>query len=83
MTLAEALKIAEQAKPKLKARVAMDKLQGSATAAQFTARVEALNKSFDAVGQALSGLKRRLNQIEADVEYLQNFQPGQPPRRLQ
>jgi hypothetical protein len=83
MKIEEAIAIANKAKPRPKPRVAMDKLQGSVTAGQFTAGAASLAKRYDAMGETFSGLQKRLDQIAADVEYLQTFQPGQPPRRLQ
>ena len=79
MTTHEALMIAAQAKPRR--RQPLDKLQGS-TAADLSAGVTALSKSFDALGGALTEAQAQLSQIAADVEYLENFKPGSPVRRM-
>jgi hypothetical protein len=79
MTLQEALAIAEHAKPQQ--RQPLDKLQGSATAAQLSVGADTLNKSFDGMGGTLAKARGQLDQIAADVEYLENFTPGAPPRR--
>ncbi len=47
----------------------------------LSAGTDALNKSFDAMGGTLAKCRSQLDQIAADVEYLQNFTPGAPPRR--
>jgi hypothetical protein len=79
MTTDEALAIAARAKPKH--RQPLDKLQGSTSAAQLSAGADTLNKSFDAIGGTLAKARSQLAQIAADVEYLENFTPGAPPRR--
>jgi hypothetical protein len=81
MTLAEALDIAAQAKPKH--RQPLDKLHASTTAEQLSDGVTVLSKRFDGLGGTVAGLQKRVDQIAADVEYLENFTPGMPPRRLQ
>jgi hypothetical protein len=81
MTLQEALAIAAQAKPQH--RPQLDKLQGGGTADQLSAGTDALNKSFDVMGGTLAKCRTQLDQIAADVEFLQNFTPGTLPRRLQ
>jgi hypothetical protein len=79
MTTHDALMIAAQVKPKH--QQPLDKLQGI-TAADLSAGVTALSKSFDAMGGTLAKAKAQLSQIAADVEYLENFKPGSPVRRL-
>jgi hypothetical protein len=79
MTTHEALMIAAQAKPKH--RQPMDKLQGS-TAADLSTGVTALRKSYDVIGNDVSDITAQLSKIAADVEYLENFKPGSPVRRL-
>ena len=81
MTLAEALAIAAQAKPKHQHRQPLDKLQGSSTAAQLASDAAALSKRFDSIADTASSLQKRVDQIAADVEYLENFTPGAPARR--
>ena len=81
MTLADALEIARHAKPLR--RQPLDKLHASTTAAQLSAGANTLNKSFDALGGTLAKARAQVDQIAADVEYIQTFTPGQPPRRLQ
>jgi hypothetical protein len=81
VTLQEALAIAAQAKPTQKHRPPLDKLHASTGAGQFHADVEALSKRFDGMGEAALGLQKRIDQIAADVEYLENFKPGAPPRK--
>jgi hypothetical protein len=81
MTLADALKIAEQAKPKH--QQPFNKLQGTTTAADLTTGVTALSKSYAAMGNSLSGMTAQLQKIAADVEYLENFTPNSPIRRFQ
>ena len=81
MTLADALKIAEQVKPKH--RQPLDKLQGSTTAGQLSADVTALSKSYAAMSNNLAGMTAQLAKIAADVEYLENFTPNSPIRRMQ
>jgi hypothetical protein len=80
MTLADALKIAEQAKPQH--RQPFNKLQGSTTAADLTTGVTALSKSYGAMGNSLSGMTTQLAKLAADVEYLENFTPNSPIRRM-
>jgi hypothetical protein len=81
MTLAEALAIAAQVKPKH--QQPLDKLQGTVTVEQFSSGVTALSKSYAAMGGTVADLRKRVDHIAADVEYLENFTPGAPPRRLQ
>jgi hypothetical protein len=38
---------------------------------------------WDGLIENASSMRKRLDQIAADVEYLENFTPGAPPRRLQ
>jgi len=80
MTLQEALAIAEQAKPQH--RQPFNRLQGTTTAADLTTGVTALSKSYAAMGNSLSGMTMRLAKIAADVEYLENFTPNAPIRRM-
>jgi hypothetical protein len=77
MTLAEALAIARHAKPK--PRAALDKLAGSDALAKHVAGVTALAKRFDKLGTDISGIQKRLDQILADLDHVENS-PGQ--RRL-
>jgi hypothetical protein len=68
MTLQEALDIARHAKPRH--RAPFEKLQGGGPAA-------------DAIAETASVLTKRVDQIQADIEYLQNFKPGMPVRMHQ
>jgi hypothetical protein len=81
MTLHEALAIAAQVKPQH--RQPLDKLQGSTTAGDLSGGVTALSKSYAAMGDSLSGVTAQLQKIAADVEFLQNFTPDAPIRRMQ
>jgi hypothetical protein len=76
VTITEALAVAAQAKPIR--RQPLDKLHGNGMAAA----VDALAKSYDAMGGTLAKTQVHLNQLAADVEFLENFQPGQPLRRM-
>jgi hypothetical protein len=80
MTTAEALAIADQARPTH--RQPLDKLQGSATVEQFSTDVTALSKSYGVMGSAVMDMQKRLDQAAADVEFLQNFTPNSPIRRF-
>jgi hypothetical protein len=74
MTLAEALAIAAQAKPKH--RQPLDKLQGSTTVADVTAGGTALTKSYAALGGTVADMLKRLDQARADLDHIQN-NPGE------
>jgi hypothetical protein len=76
VTTAEALAIAAQAKPIR--REPLDKLHDSSIAAA----ADALAKRYDAMGGTLVKAQAQLNQLAADVEFVQNFVPGQTPRRM-
>jgi hypothetical protein len=78
VTLAEALKIAEQAKPTRR----LDKLSGSNSLAKHVSDVAVLAKSFDVMGGTLAKAQGQLNQIAADVEYIATFSPNSPIRRF-
>jgi hypothetical protein len=65
MTLAEAFKIAEQAKPKR--RQVLDKLHGTAAAGQFSADVAALSKRFDAMGGTVADMQKQIDRARAGV----------------
>ena len=82
MTLKEALAIAAQAKPQH--RRPLDKLQAgpTTTAADVSSGVTALSKRYETMGNSLSGMTAQLNKIAADVEFLQNFTPNAPIRRM-
>jgi hypothetical protein len=81
VTLADALKIAAQAKPKPQHRQPLDKLQrGTTTVEQFTTGVTALAKSYDVMGSAVADMQKRIDQMRADLDHALNS-PGQ--RRLQ
>lgn len=80
MTLTDALKIAAQAKPIR--RQPLDKLHGSTTTTDVSASVSALLKSYAAIGGTAVEIQKRLDQLAADVEFVQDFQPGQPVRRI-
>jgi hypothetical protein len=75
MTTAEALAIAEQAKPIR--RQPLDKLHSSMAAA-----ADALAKSYDAMGGTLVKAQVQLNQLAAEVEFIRDFQPDQSIRRM-
>jgi hypothetical protein len=47
------------------------------------AAIDALAKRFDGMGGTLAKCRSDLDQIAADIEYLENFTPGAAPRRLQ
>lgn len=81
MTLLEALATAAQATPNQRHRHPLDKLQASTGAGQIAADAAALSKRFYGMADALSSLQKRVDQIAADVEYLENFKPGSSPRR--
>jgi hypothetical protein len=81
MTTEEALAIAARAKPQH--RQPFDKLHSTRTAAaDLSAGVTALSKSHDAMGNGLSGMTAQLAKMAADVEFLQNFTPNSPIRRM-
>jgi len=81
MTTEQAIAIATLAAlAKPKHRRPLDKLHG--TTDQITAVVDALAKSYDAMDGTLAKAQAQLNQIAADVEFIKNFEPGQPPRRF-
>jgi hypothetical protein len=44
------------------------------------AAVEKLHSAGPAIGELASTLAKRVDQIQADVEYLQNFKPGMSAR---
>lgn len=68
MTLAEALEIARQAKPKQLVRIPMDKLQrGSSTAGQLSAGAAALSKRFDAMGVTSGDMQKQIDRARAGV----------------
>jgi hypothetical protein len=73
MTLKEALAIAAQVKPKH--RQSLDKLQGSTTVADVSAGVTTLRKSFDAMGGTVGDMQKRLDQMRADLDHIENS-PG-------
>ena len=68
MTLQEALDIARHAKPR--PRAAVEKLHS-------------IGPAMGAIGELASTLAKRVDQIQADVEYLQNFKTGMPVRTRQ
>jgi hypothetical protein len=78
MKTEEALAIAAQAKPIR--RQPLDKLHDSA--ADIAAGVTALAKRFDVMGGTIVEMQKRIDQAAADVEFIQNFHPGQPLRRM-
>jgi hypothetical protein len=65
MTTAEALATAAQAKPKH--RQALDKLQGSTTAAQLSAGTATLNKRFDDMGSTVVDIQKQLDRARAGI----------------
>jgi hypothetical protein len=77
MTLHDALMIAAQAKPKH--RQPLDKLQAGISTDQFAAGVTALKKSYDAMGNTVVTMQKRLDQMRADLDHIEN-NPG--ARRL-
>jgi len=79
MTTEQAIDLANQIKRPHQRRP-LDKLT---TAADVSAGVTALNKRFEVLGGLVMDMQKRVDQIVADVEYLQDFQPGQPSRRYQ
>jgi hypothetical protein len=85
MTLAEALAIAEQAKPKH--RQPLDKLQRSAAVAKHVAGVAALAKRFEKLGADVFEMQKRIDQIEAGLmrveDHLNQPQPALPKGCLQ
>jgi len=70
MTLAEALAIAAHAKPEH--RQPLDKLQGSTTGAQLSAGLEALSKSYNAMGGTLADMQKQLDRARAGVTLYAN-----------
>jgi hypothetical protein len=83
MTPEQAIAFANQIK-RPQQRQPLDKLQGNRTAAaELSAGVTALAKRYSDLGDSLSKMKTRIDQLEADVEYLQTtFTPGSPIRRM-
>lgn len=79
MTLQEALAIAAQVKPRH--RQLLTKRQASTIAKRLSSGAAELSKQHDALGGSLAKARSQLDQIAADVEYLENFTPGSPPRR--
>jgi hypothetical protein len=73
MTTEEALAIAAQVKPKY--RQPLDKLQGSTTVANVSAGVTTLNKSYGAMGDTVADMQKRLDQMRADLDHIEN-NPG-------
>ena len=65
MTLAEAFKIAEQAKPEH--RQPLDKLHGTAATAQFSAGAAALNRRLDAMGGTVADMQKQIDWARAGV----------------
>lgn len=82
MTLAEALAIAEAAKPKSDKRVDFNKLHtGKTDAGQFAADAAALTKRFDGMAHTASVMTAQVEQLVADLDHIENF-PGHPRRLL-
>lgn len=79
MTLQEALSIAAQAKPRH--RQPLTKRQAGTLAKRLSLGAAELTKQYDVVGGTLAKARSQLDQIAADVEYLENFTPGSLPRR--
>jgi hypothetical protein len=78
MTLEEAIAIAGRVKPK---RPLLDKLHASPEEGQTTHKAAALRKRLDGMVEPVADLQKRVDQIAAEVEYLENFKPGIPRRR--
>lgn len=81
MNLTEALAIAANAKPA--SRKLLTKRQISTIRKRLSAGTTELTKRFDGLSGTVATMQKSLNQIAADVEYLEHFTPGAPPRRLQ
>ena len=81
MITAEALAIAALAKPKQPDRIPMDKLH-RATAEGISAGVADLAKRYATMVGTVADMQRRIDQAAADVEFIKNYEPGQPPRRM-
>jgi hypothetical protein len=77
MTTEEAIAFAATVMPLR--RASLDKLAGSNALAKHVAGVAALSKRFDKLGTDISGIQKRLDQILADLDHVENS-PGQ--RRL-
>jgi hypothetical protein len=70
MTLQEALEIARTAQPLR--RATFDKLQ---SADQIALGAAALAKTYDAMGGTVADMQKRLDQIRADLDHVEN-NPG-------
>lgn len=79
INVAIAATIDEQAKPH---RQPFNKLQASTAAAEFASGVADLSKSFGKLGSVIADMNKRIDQIAADVEFLQNSFETHPNRRL-
>jgi hypothetical protein len=65
MTLADALRIAEQVNPKHRQR--FNKLQTGISVGQFAADVAALSKSYGAMGGTVAVMQKQLNRARAGI----------------
>jgi predicted nucleic acid-binding Zn-ribbon protein len=73
MTTAEAFAIADQAKPRH--RQPLDKLRTGISAGQIALGAAALAKTYDAMGGTVADMQKRLDQIRADLDHVEN-NPG-------
>jgi hypothetical protein len=73
MTTEEAIALANRVANRVKPlrRVALDKLAGNARA-QHVSDVAALAKSYNRMGNSLSGMTAKLSKLAADVVLLEN-----------
>jgi len=73
MTIEQAIAIANQTKPTH--RASLDKLQCGDALGQHVAGVTALSKRFGELGADVLGMQKRLDQIRADLDHVEN-NPG-------
>jgi hypothetical protein len=85
MTLAEALQVASQARPKH--QQPLDKLRAGTTTDQITAGVVALAKSFGVITGTVAGMQDQLDRARAGIvlyeDHLNQPQPSLPQGYLQ
>jgi hypothetical protein len=77
MTLADALKIAAQAKPTR--RASLDKLQRGDALVKFTAKVADLSKRYDELTGDFADIRKQLDQMRCDLDHCANS-PGEKRR---
>jgi hypothetical protein len=83
VTTEEAIRFANEVKSRRSspvARVDFNKLQGNRSSPVLTALEK---RWWSGLIENVTDVQQRLDQIAADVEFLETFTPGAPPRRLQ